>query len=136
MRSGQRPAVMLKIPPGNSVLRADDGGLRPQHRTQLRNQGRQSMGLHAQEDHIHGASFFKVANDPGMSAKIIIGADDADAVLLHDAQMSAARVQGHIISAAHHHYSHVRPYLARAHYQEFHLRSTYSADSSHRPFLL
>src|SRR5208282_4994291 len=63
-------AVALEIPPLNSILAADDGGLWPQHRPQLGRKLRQAVRLHPKEDNVHRSHFFEGAGDGGPRHKI------------------------------------------------------------------
>jgi hypothetical protein len=45
-------AEALEIPPGDSILCADDGGIGPEHVLQLRGKLGQAVSFHRQEDDV------------------------------------------------------------------------------------
>src|SRR5271154_1685470 len=88
----------LKIPPGNAVLRADDGCRFADQWLDLRGELRQTVGFDAEEDHVYWPGFGQIADDARANFEVAFRAvtlmntlmNDAQAVLLHRSQMRAA----------------------------------------------
>ena len=87
-------AVALEIPPRDAVLRADDDGVRAEERPQLRRERGQAVRLHAEERRRPPCRC--ACRSPVTSRlhlEVAVGADHAQAALLHRPQMRAAREQ-------------------------------------------
>ena len=83
-------APTLKKPPGNAVLRADDGGVWTEDGFELRDELRQAVSFYAEEDDIDGSDSFEILGNFRTRFEIAVDAFHAHTILLHGAQVRAA----------------------------------------------
>src|SRR5208283_4562013 len=113
-------AKTLEVPPRDSILRADHGGIWTEYRLQMRGQLRQAVRLHTQKDDVHRSHFFERTGDGGVRDEISLGAFHLHAVPLHGAKMRPAREEGDVEPGLRHAGADVAADGARACDQESH----------------
>jgi hypothetical protein len=110
----------LKVPPGNSILGADDGGVRSQYEVQLRHKLGKAVRLHSQKHDVCRSGFFEGTYDSGPDLEISLGALHLHAMLLHGIQMRTTREERDVESGPRHARANVGANGARSHYQRLH----------------
>ena len=83
----------LEVPPWNAVLRADDHGVGPEERAQLRGQRGEAVRFHAKKNDVDGTDRAKIGGDFRSDVEVSFSTPDAQSALLHRAQMRTAREQ-------------------------------------------
>jgi len=88
--------IVLEVPPRDAVLRADDSGLGPDERRELRCERRERVGLHAEDEDVWAAHVLQVSCDLRPDFEVAVRAEDPQALLLHRAQVRSTREQHHV----------------------------------------
>src|ERR1700687_3290644 len=125
-------AKTLEVPPRNSILCADDCGVRPEYRLQLRRKLRQAVCLHSKKDDVHRSHFFEGTGDCGLRHEISLDTFYLHAALLHGAKMRPAREERDIQPGLRHACTEVGSDGARPRNQESHRWSSKSAAATAR----
>jgi hypothetical protein len=86
----QRPVETVEVPPGDAVLRGDDGGVRSEQRAQQRPAVGVVLGLEPQEDEVDGADLGRVGGGVGPRGEVAARAGDAHPVGAQGLQMGAS----------------------------------------------
>src|SRR5205085_11782643 len=92
-KSVELAAVVLEVPPWNAVLRADDHGVGPEERAQLRGQRGEAVRFHAEKHDVGGTDRAKIGGDVRSDVEVSFRTPDAQSALLHRAQMRTAGKQ-------------------------------------------
>ena len=113
-------AVTIEVPPGNTVLHAYYRCFRSNQRSEVWGHRRQTVCLKGQDHDIGDASLRRIIGRRDARIEVSDLAAHANSMLLHRAQMRAARDQGHILTGFSKHGADEGPDGAGADYGKFH----------------
>ena len=85
--------VVLEVPPGDAVLRADDRGAGIQQRPELRRQRGDAVRLYAENDDVRPADRVQIAGYLRLDLEVAVGTHNPEPAFVHRPQVRSAREQ-------------------------------------------